>query len=237
MNGSLGRRTVAEFLGTGSLVAAVVGSGIMAERLAGGNVGLALLMVSIATGGALLALICTFAPISGAHLNPVVSLVEAVDGHLAWSELPYFCAAQISGGIAGTIATNIMFGLAAVSWSRHARGGGMQLASEFLVTLGLVCVIRGAARLGTLAVAASVAGYITAAIMFTVSTSFANPAVTIARVFTDTFTGVRAPHVPAFVVMQIAGGIAAAWLFRWLLANSEGEKRDAPRAEPSEADD
>jgi glycerol uptake facilitator-like aquaporin len=219
MKSSLLKRLVAEFLGTAFLVAAVVGSGIMAERLAGGNIALALLANTIATGAALVALILTFGPISGAHFNPVVSWADAIEGGLAWAETLPYSAAQISGGVCGAIAAHGMFGLPLISISRHVRGGPAQFLSESIATFGLLSVIWGCSRSRSSVVPFAVGSYITAAYWFTGSTSFANPAVTIARCLSDTFAGIRPTDVPLFVVAQIAGGVAATILFRWLIPN------------------
>ena len=209
-----------EFLGTAFLVAAVVGSGVMAESLSGGNVGLALLANTIATGAALVALILAFGPISGAHFNPVVTIADAMEGGLSRAEILPYVLAQIAGGIGGTIAANAMFGLPLVSLSRHVRSGPSQVLSEFIATFGLMCVIWGCSRSRSSLTSFAVGGYITAAYWFTASTSFANPAVAIARAFSDTFAGIRLADVPFFVVAQFAGGIAATLLFRWLIPNS-----------------
>ena len=216
MRPALSIRLVAEFLGTAFLVAAVVGSGIMAERLSNGNVALALLANTIATGAALAALILTFAPISGAHLNPAVSLSEALQGALPWAEILPYVGAQLTGGIFGAALAHVMFGLAIFMPSRHARSGAAQWLSEFVATLGLLLVIWGSSRTRGGAVACAVASYITAAYWFTASTSFANPAVTIARSLSDTFSGIRPLDVPAFVSAQIVGAASATLLFRWL---------------------
>jgi glycerol uptake facilitator-like aquaporin len=226
MKSNLRARVVAEFLGTAFLVAAVVGSGIMAERLAGGNVALALLANTIATGAALVALILTFGPISGAHLNPVVSLADAMEGGLAWAETLPYVAAQIFGGVCGTIAVHAMFGLPLASLSRHIRGGPSQFLSEFIATFGLLSVIWGCSRSRSSVVPFAVGSYITAAYWFTASTSFANPAVTIARCLTDTFAGIRPVDVPLFVLAQFGGGIAATVLFRWLVPGLRSEAKD-----------
>jgi glycerol uptake facilitator-like aquaporin len=226
MKSSLRKRLVAEFLGTAFLVAAVVGSGIMAERLAGGNTALALLANTIATGAALVALILTFGPISGGHFNPVVSLADAIEGGLAWAEMLPYAAAQISGGVCGATAAHGMFGLPILSISRHVRGGPAQFLSEFIATFGLLSVIWGCSRFRSSVVPFAVGSYITAAYWFTASTSFANPAVTIARCLSDTFAGIRAIDVPLFVVAQFAGGIAATLLFRWLVPNLAQEAKD-----------
>src|SRR6516164_1365536 len=191
MKVSLARRAISEFLGTAFLVAAVVGSGIMADRLSGANIGLALLENTIATGAALVALIVTFGPISGAHLNPVVTLMDGVERGLPWGETPFYIAGQILGGITGAITAHLMFGLSAVSLSTHMRSGSAQVFSEFVATFGLVCVIWRSSRLKPTAVPFAVGAYITAAYWFTASTSFANPAVTIARCLSDTFAGIR----------------------------------------------
>jgi glycerol uptake facilitator-like aquaporin len=226
MKSNLRARIVAEFLGTAFLVAAVVGSGIMAERLVAGNVALALLANTIATGAALVALILTFGPISGAHLNPVVSLTDAMEGGLAWFETLLYIAAQIFGGVCGTIAAHAMFGLPLVSPSRHIRGGPAQILSEFIATFGLLSVIWGCSKSRSSAVPFAVGSYITAAYWFTASTSFANPAVTIARSLSDTFAGIRPADVPLFVAAQVAGGIAATILFRWLVPSLPSGARD-----------
>ncbi|MGA9042627.1 MAG: MIP/aquaporin family protein [Terriglobales bacterium] len=215
METALSKRVVAEGLGTCFLVAAVVGSGIMAERLFGGNVGLALLANTIATGAALLALILAFGPISGAHLNPAVTLGACVSGWMPWRELLPYVGAQFVGGGLGTLVAHAMFGEPMVSLSHHARSGFPQLVSEFVATFGLLCVIWGCVR-GKF-VAFAVAGYITAAYWFTASTSFANPAVTLARCLTDSFAGIRPVDVVGFMVAQVAGALSATLLFGWLM--------------------
>jgi glycerol uptake facilitator-like aquaporin len=217
MKPNLSRRVVAEFVGTAFLVAAVVGSGTMAERLSAGNVALALLANTVATGAALVALILAFGPISGAHLNPVVSLADAIEHGLSWSEAGVYSLAQLSGGIAGTLVAHAMFGLSLISLSHHARSGPAQVFSEFVATFGLVCVIWGCARSRPSAAPFAVGSYITAAYWFTASTSFANPAVTVARSLSDTFAGIRPSNAPYFVLAQIAGAVAATALFRWLV--------------------
>jgi glycerol uptake facilitator-like aquaporin len=217
MTASLPRRVTAEFLGTAFLVAAVVGSGIMGERLANGNVALALLANTIATGAALGALILAFGPLSGAHLNPAVTIVDAMEGGIPWPETPSYICAQIIGAIGGTMAAHLMFGMPLVSLSRHARSGSAQVFSEFVATFGLLSVIWGCSRLRSSAMPFAVGAYITAAYWFTASTSFANPAVTIARCLSDTFAGIRPADVPWFVVAQFLGAFAATLLFRWLI--------------------
>ncbi len=217
MTHSLPRRIVAEFLGTGFLVAAVVGSGIMGERLAGGNVAIALLANTIATGAALAALILTFGPISGAHFNPAVTLADAIERGVSWTVAAWYVLAQCAGGIGGAIVAHLMFRLPAISMSHHARSGFAQAFSEFVATFGLMCVIWGCSRQRSNVVPFAVAAYITAAYWFTSSTSFANPAVTVARSLSDTFAGIRPADVPLFVAAQLGGAIAATLLFRWLV--------------------
>ena len=212
----MGRRAAAEALGTAFLLAAVVGSGIMGERLAGGNGAIALLANTIATGSALVALILTFGPISGAHFNPAVTLADASQGGLAWREVPVYLGAQIGGAFAGVAAANVMFGEPVFFVSHHARGGAAQLFSEFIATFGLLSVIWGCARLRSPAVPFAVGAYITAAYWFTSSTSFANPAVTLARAASDTFAGIRPADTPGFLAAQLAGAAVATMLFRWL---------------------
>jgi glycerol uptake facilitator-like aquaporin len=214
---SLGRRAAAEAVGTALLLAAVVGSGIMGERLAGGNVAVALLANTMATGAALVALILTFGPVSGAHFNPAVTLADASQGGLPWREVPVYAAVQVAGAFGGVAAAHLMFGEPLFLASRHARAGGAQAFSEFVATFGLLAVIWGCARSRPAVVPFAVAAYITAAYWFTASTSFANPAVTLARSATDTFSGIRPADVPAFVAAQLAGAGAATALFRWLV--------------------
>jgi glycerol uptake facilitator-like aquaporin len=217
MRQPLAKRVVAEALGTFFLLAAVVGSGIMAERLANGNTALALLANTAATAGALVALIISFAPVSGAHFNPVVTLSFALRHDLAWRDVPFYVLAHLAGGTGGVIAANLMFGLPAVFMSNHPRTGMAQLFSEFVATLGLLSVILAARRSTVAVVAVAVGAYISAAVWFTASTSFANPAVTLARSLSDTFAGIRPVDVPGFVLAQVTGGIAATIIFRWLM--------------------
>jgi glycerol uptake facilitator-like aquaporin len=217
MRMSLARRIVAELFGTAFLVAAVIGSGIMGERLANGNIALALLANTVATGAALVALIIAFGPVSGAHLNPVVTVMDAFEDGLPWAETPHYIAAQIIGGVGGAVTAHRMFGLSIISLSTHARSGPAQAFSEFVATFGLLSVIWGSLRLRSNAVPFAVGAYITAAYWFTASTSFANPAVTIARCLSDTFAGIRPKDVPWFVTAQLLGGFAATLLFRWLV--------------------
>jgi glycerol uptake facilitator-like aquaporin len=203
------RRAVAEGLGTMFLLAAVVGSGIMGERLAGGNAALALLANTIATGAGLAALILTFGPVSGAHFNPAVTLVSGV----SWRDAPVYAVAQIAGAFAGVAAAHLMFGLPVFFASTKARAGGAQIFCEFVATFGLVTVIHNVEkRFAPFAVAS----YIMAAYWFTASTSFANPAVTLARAASDTFAGIRPADAPGFIAAQFAGALAATAVARWL---------------------
>lgn len=214
---TLSRRMAAEALGIMMLLAAVVGSGIMGERLAAGNVALALLANTIATGAALVALILTFGPISGAHFNPAVTLCDASQGGIKWREVPAYLAAQIAGAFAGVAVAHLMFGEPLFFASRHARAGAAQVFSEFVATFGLLAVIWGCTRFRSAVTPFAVAAYITSAYWFTASTSFANPAVTLARAASDTFAGIRPQDVPGFVLAQLLGAAAATALFRWLL--------------------
>jgi glycerol uptake facilitator-like aquaporin len=220
MNFNLRARTLAEFLGSAFLVAAVVGSGIMGERLAGGNIAITLLVNTLATGAMLTALILALGPMSGAHFNPAVTLVMALAGNLPWREVPAYLAAQFAGAFAGVGAAHLMFGMRLFFASTHARHGSAQLWSEAVATFGLLFVIWGCSRLRPSATAYAVGAYITAAYWFTASTSFANPAVTLARSASNTFAGIRPPDVLPFMAAQLVGGFAATVLFRWLLAGS-----------------
>lgn len=217
---SLGRRVVAEGVGTALLLATVVGSGIMAERLAAGNVAVALLANTIATGGGLVALILTFGGISGAHFNPAVTVADASQGGLAWKNVPAYLLAQIGGAFLGVALAHVMFDLPLFTSSRHARAGLGPLAGEFTATFGLLSVIWGCSRGRPAMTPFAVAAYITAAYWFTSSTSFANPAVTLARAATDTFAGIRPADAPGFIIAQALGAIAATLLFRWLVPTS-----------------
>jgi glycerol uptake facilitator-like aquaporin len=225
MKPSLFRRVVAEFTGTMFLLAAVVGSGIMGERLAGGNVALELLVNAIATGAALVAIIFAFGPISGAHLNPAVTLTDSWLGGVPWREAPAYIVAQLAGAFAGVAAAHVMFGLSVYSASTHVRSGPAQVFSEFVATFGLLAVIWGCVRYRPSAVPFAAGAYIIAAYWFTASTSFANPAVTIARSVTNTFAGIRPTDVAAFVAAQLAGAFAATLLFRWLVPQVEAANR------------
>jgi len=217
MTFTLRSRLAVEFLGTAFLLMAIVGSGIMAERLAGGNVALALLANSLATGAALVALILAFGPISGAHFNPVVTLADAMQGGIAWRQVPSYVAAQVIGAFGGVAAAHLMFGLPVFFASHHVRSDPALLWSEFIATFGLLAVIWGCARARPSAVSFAVGAYITAAYWFTASTSFANPAVTLARAVSDTCAGIRPIDAPAFIVAQLAAAIAATLCFRWLV--------------------
>lgn len=234
---SIAKRAAAEALGTALLLATVVGSGIMAQELSGGNTALALLANTIATGAALVALILTFGPISGAHFNPAVTIADAMEGGIPWKETPVYLVSQLTGAILGTISAHFMFQLPAISVSRHARSGPSQVFSELVATFGLLCVIWGCSRFRSSTVAFAVGCYITAAYWFTASTSFANPAVTIARSLTDTFSGIRPVDVPGFLVAQFVGAIAATLLFRWLVPNlREQAKKVVVTHNPNQGD-
>lgn len=211
------RRVFAEALGTALLLATVVGSGIMGERLSGGNVAIALLANTMATGAALVALILTFGPISGAHFNPAVTLADASQGGLPWREVPSYVVAQIVGAFGGVAIAHAMFKEPLLSLSRHERSGASQIFSEFIATFGLLAVIWGCSRRRTGTVPFAVGTYITAAYWFTASTSFANPAVTLARAATDSFAGIRPVDAPAFIVAQFLGAGVATFTFRWLV--------------------
>jgi glycerol uptake facilitator-like aquaporin len=208
---------VAELIGTGLLTAAVVGSGIMGEQLAAGQVALALLANTLATGAALVALILTFAPVSGAHFNPAISIAAASQGGLSWSQAAGYSTLQIAGAIAGVAVADYMFGEPIYASSAHVRAGLPFAVSESVATFGLLAVIWGCSRKRSHAVPFAVAAYIMAAYWFTPSTSFANPAITIARALTNTFTGIRPLDVPAFIAAQGLGAAAATILFRWLV--------------------
>jgi glycerol uptake facilitator-like aquaporin len=237
----LPRRLTAEVVGTALLLATVVGSGIMAERLAGGNVAIALLANTVATGAGLVALILTFGPISGAHFNPAVTVADASQGGLPWREVPAYLLAQLVGAFGGVAAAHVMFEQPALFFaSRHERSGAAQLVSEFVATFGLLAVIWGCVRRRPAAVPVAVGAYITAAYWFTSSTSFANPAVTLARAASDTFAGIRPVDAPGFIVAQFLGAAAATALFRWLVPTLPAyAKRVVDRGvtEPSEAEE
>jgi len=214
---TLTRKLTAEFLGTAGLLTVVVGSGIMGERLAGGNVAIVLLANSIATGAGLVFLIYGFANISGAHFNPVVTLTETFHGNLKWSDCGLYCVIQILGAFSGVGLANLMFGLPAFFASAKIREGHAQYLGEFIATFGLIAVIRTGIKFQLNLVPVLVACYITAAYWFTSSTSFANPAVTLARSVSDTFTGIAPLSVPMFIIAQLFGALAAMIVFDWLL--------------------
>jgi len=227
----LPRRAVAECLGTWLLVATIVGSGIMAERLAGGNAAVALLGNTVATGAILVVLIAILGPISGAHFNPAVSLIFTMAGELPAASLLVYVVAQVAGGIGGTVTAHLMFDLPLLQLSQHAREGGGQVLSEVVASFGLIAVILGCRRFRPTLVPGAVALYVVAGYWFTASTCFANPAVAIARSLTDSFAGIRPVDVPWFVGAEIAGAILGALLFRWLLGEAR-ESVEAPAATP-----
>jgi glycerol uptake facilitator-like aquaporin len=235
MRADIPRRLAAEAIGTAMLLAAVVGSGIMADRLSGGNGAIALLANTVATAAALVALILTFGPISGAHFNPAVSVADASQGGLEWQAVPAYIAAQILGAVVGVWTAHVMFGERVWMLSLHARSGPAQIVSEFVATFVLLSVIWGCSRRRADAVPFAVAAYIAAAYWFTASTSFANPAVTLARALTDTFAGIRPADVPGFILAQLAGAAAATLLFRWLVPAlpRSSERASWPRSEMS----
>jgi glycerol uptake facilitator-like aquaporin len=230
LTADLARRTVAEGLGTALLLATVIGSGIMGERLSGGSAGLALLANTIATGAALVALILAFGGVSGAHFNPAVTLAEASQGGLAWRDAPAYLAAQVAGAFGGVAVAHVMFEEPLFSASTRVRSGPGQLAGEFVATFGLLAVIKGCARWRPAAVPFAVGAFITAAYWFTSSTSFANPAVTLARAASNTFAGIRPIDAPGFVVAQLLGAAVATLLFRWLAADPAGVGASPQRA-------
>ena len=231
------RAIVAEFVGTAVLLATVVGSGIMGEQLAAGNVAIALLANTVATGAVLVALILTFSSVSGAHFNPAVSFADATQGGLSFRAASGYAGAQVAGAVSGVLVAHIMFAMPAVSLSRHVRAGFPQMFSETIATFGLMSVIWGCSRRRSDAVPFAVGAYITAAYWFTSSTSFANPAVTIARALSDTFAGIRPADVPGFILGQAAGATAATALFRWLVpqlpetANRVVVPKESPHAD------
>ena len=221
---SLSRRITAEAIGTALLLGAVIGSGIMGERLANGNLAIALLANTVATGAALVALILTFISISGAHFNPAVTLSAAWQRDLPWREVPFYITAQIVGAFIGVATAHLMFGLALFSPSRQVRAGGAQMLGEFVATFGLLIVIWCCVRYRPTAIAFAVASYIIAAYWFTSSTSFANPAVTLARSVSDTFAGIRPIDAPGFIVAQLGGAATATILCRWFVGENTDER-------------
>ena len=214
---TLTRRLVAEALGTAALLATVVGSGIMGETLSGGNVAIALLANAIATGAILVVLILVLGPVSGAHFNPAVTLAFLLRREIPPSDAALYVSVQVAGGILGVFAAHAMFDIAILQSSATARTGGGQWFAEVIATFGLVATILGAVRFRPEAVAYAVGLYITAGYWFTASTSFANPAVTVARALTDTFSGIMPAHAPGFILAQIAGAALATGVFAWLL--------------------
>jgi glycerol uptake facilitator-like aquaporin len=210
----IGRRAIAEGVGTAFLLAVVVGSGVMGERLSHGDAAVTLLANSLASGAGLTALILAFGRVYGAHLNPLVTVAEAFHGGVPWADVPPYVLAQVCGAIVGVVIAHLMFADRVFTLSRHGRAGVAQIFSELVATFGLIVVIRGAARFGAPAVALGVGCYILAAYWFTSSTSFANPAVTIARALTDTFVGIRPRDVPGFLVGQAAGALIAMGFLR-----------------------
>ena len=223
-----------EAIGTALLLAAVVGSGIMGERLSAGNVAIALLANTIATGATLVALILTFGSISGAHFNPAVTLADAWQGGIAWRHVPGYIAAQVAGAFGGVACAHLMFGEPLFAASRHVRSGGAQMFSEFIATFGLLAVSWGCVRLRSSVTPFAVGAYITGAYWFTASTSFANPAVTLARSMTDTFAGIRPADAPGFVAAQLAGAGAATALFAWLVPSLPADAPDMVVPHPGE---
>jgi glycerol uptake facilitator-like aquaporin len=213
---SLGRRLAAEALGTAGLLAVVVGSGIMGENLAGGNAAIALLANSLATAGGLYVLILAFAQVSGAHFNPALTLTEAMSGRMAWREFPAYAMAQVAGGLIGVWVAHAMFALPLLQLSTKVRTGPSQWIAECVATFGLVACIRLVSRAAPTAVAGAVAAYIGAAYWFTASTSFANPAVTLARSLSDTFAGIAPGGIGPFIAAQIVGALLAVGTCRWL---------------------
>lgn len=212
------RAIVAETVGTALLVAAVVGSGIMGEQLAGGNVAIALLANSLATGAMLVALIFTFAPVSGAHFNPVVTLAAGLERTLSWERVGAYIGAQMTGAVCGVVIAHAMFGQQLLETGTRQRSGLALWFSELVATFGLLMVVHGTGRRASV-VPLTVGAYISAAYWFTASTSFANPAVTLARGFTNSFSGIRLADVPGFVIAQCVGALLATLLFRWLRQN------------------
>jgi glycerol uptake facilitator-like aquaporin len=223
MTASMSRRLTAELLGTWLLVTTVVGSGIMAESLADGNLAIALLANAIATGAILVVLILMFSSISGAHFNPAVSFAFLLRGDLALATATLYVLAQIAGGLLGSITAHLMFELDVLQFSTRVRSGGGQWFAEFIAAFGLVATILATVRFRPDAVAYAVGLFITAGYWFTASTSFANPAVAIARAFTETFSGIRALDVPGFVLAELAGAAAAVWLLSWLMNETTDE--------------
>jgi glycerol uptake facilitator-like aquaporin len=231
----LRRKCAAEFVGTALLVATVVGSGIAAQRLSPNDVGLELLENALVTGAGLVAIILAIGPVSGAHLNPVVSLADAYFGGLPWRSVPGYVVAEVLGGVCGAVLANLMFETAAVSISTHVRAGGGLWLGEVVATVGLLLTIFGVVRSGRGDVAPfAVGAYITAAYWFTSSTSFANPAVTIGRMFSNSFAGIAPGSAPAFIASQLGGGLIAVGLVHYLWPTISRQSEDV--VVPHEAD-
>lgn len=228
---TMSRRLVSEALGTALLLTIVIGSGIMAERLAGGNVAIALLGNTLSTGAGLIVLILVFGPISGAHFNPAVTLADAWQGGLPWREVPGYLVAQVVGAFAGVAMAHLMFGEPLFFASAHERSGAAQGFSEFVATFGLLATIWGCLRSRPNIVPFAVGLYITSAYWFTASTSFANPAVTLARAASDTFAGIRPIDAPLFIVAQLLGAFAATALFRWLIPHLPADQVVVPHSD------
>src|SRR5215813_4124485 len=223
MSNSISRSLVAEALGTAMLLATVIGSGIMGERLAAGNIAIALMANTIATGAMLTTLILTLAPISGAHFNPAVTLSALARRHLGWRQALCYVLAQMSGAILGVMTANIMFSEPAIAFARHPHHLTTEIFSEFIAAFGLLLTVIICARFRSSMVAFAVGGYIVAAYWFTSSTSFANPAVTMARALSDTFAGIHPMDVPAFVLAQLLGAAVATGLGTWLLGGGSDD--------------
>lgn len=215
---TLGRRAAGEALATALLLATIIGSGVMGENLAQGNVAIALLANTLATGAILVVLILAFGPISGAHMNPLVSVAEAWRGNLAWREVPFYIGAQVAGAYAGVAAAHAMFGKPLFFASQHVRAGLPLLWSEVVAAFGLLLIVLNISRTRPEAVPYAVGAYITAAYWFTASTSFANPAVTLGRAASDTFAGIRPDDVAGFICAQIVGAAAAVLFYHWVHA-------------------
>jgi glycerol uptake facilitator-like aquaporin len=216
---TLGRRAASEALATALLLATIIGSGIMGEDLAQGNAAIALLANAIATGAGLVALILAFSPVSGAHMNPLVTAAEAWRGNVSWRDVPVYAMAQIAGAYAGVAAVHAMFGKPLFFASQHARAGWPLLWSEVVAAFGLLLIVLNVSRTRPEAVPYAVGAYITAAYWFTASTSFANPAVTLARAASDTFAGIRPDDVAGFIAAQVVGAAAALSFYRWIFGS------------------
>lgn len=223
---TLARKLVAEALGTAFLLIAIIGAGIMAEKLAGGNLGVAMMGTAAPIATLLYAIIVVFGPISGAHFNPAVTLAVASQGGLPWREVPTYIATQVLAAVGGVAIANLMFGHPALFMASQVRSGPAQWLGEFVATFGLMAMVWGSARVLAPALPQVVAGYVFAAVWFTSSTCFANPAVTIARAFSNTFCGIRLEDVPAFIVFQVLGAFAGTALLAWLIPAPSEEELD-----------